>query len=77
LFGKISPFYANKRILVTGASGYLATNLIRWLKEINCIVIRMSRSGRLSSIKGHANIVDVTGDICTRETCRNKAVHPT
>jgi nucleoside-diphosphate-sugar epimerase len=70
LFGKISPFYANKRILVTGASGYLATNLIRWLKEINCTVVRLSRSGRLSPINGHANIVDVTGDICARETCQ-------
>ena len=61
--------YIGKRILVTGASGYLATNLILLLKEIDCTVIRLSRdSEKLSPANGIANIVDITGDICTRET---------
>lgn len=68
MFEEISSFYTKKRVLVTGASGYLATNLIYWLKKINCTIIRLSRSGRVSPVNGHANIVDVAGDMYAKET---------
>lgn len=59
--------FAGKRILITGASGYLANNLIHSLKHINCTIIRLSRNSKLSSISGIASIIDITGNICTRE----------
>lgn len=61
-------FFTGKRILITGASGYLATNLINRLEDINCTIIRLSRdSKRLFPVKGVANAVDIAGDIRARE----------
>lgn len=57
-------FFSGKRILVTGASGYLATNLINSLKNVECTIIRLSRdSARLVPINGIANILNITGAI--------------
>lgn len=61
-------YFAGKRILVTGASGYLATNLINSLKDVKCTIIRLSRSNKLLPVNGIVNIVDITGNICARET---------
>jgi UDP-glucose 4-epimerase len=60
-------YFTGKRVLITGASGYLANNLIHSLKHICCTIIRLSRNSKLSSISGIANIIDITGNICTRE----------
>ncbi len=60
--------FIDKKILVTGASGYLATNLIAVLKDVNCVIIRLSRGDSLVPIHGKADILDVTGDICTKKT---------
>jgi len=54
----------NKRILVTGASGYLATNLVRALKDVNCTLVRLSRRRDLPAVSGSAQVVDICGDIC-------------
>ena len=40
----LSKFYSKKRILITGASGYIAWNLIRQLAEFNCTIICFSRN---------------------------------
>jgi nucleoside-diphosphate-sugar epimerase len=64
----IRETFQSKRILVTGASGYLSTNLVQSLKDIDCTVIRLSRKDNLPPIKGEANIVDHQGDIVCRET---------
>lgn len=56
---------AGKRMLVTGGSGYLATNLIGLLTGIECQVLRVSRSeGKLVSLAaGIARIDDVSGNL--------------
>ncbi len=65
---QIKKEYRHKKILVTGASGYLATNLIHSLKDIDCTVIRLSRKNILPPIKGNAHIIDFHGDIICKET---------
>lgn len=56
-----------KRILVTGASGYLATNLVHQLKNIECTLLRVSRQTQLPPLQGNADIIDIPGDIRTRK----------
>jgi UDP-glucose 4-epimerase len=41
----INKFYENKRILITGASGYIAWNLVKHLMDFNCEIICLSRTG--------------------------------
>ena len=65
---QISTYYTGKKILVTGASGYLATSLINSLKTIDCTIIRFSRRSKLDPIIGGAHIVDIEGDICVRKS---------
>jgi len=59
-------FFNGKTVLVTGASGYIATNLINSLLHIPCTIVRLSRHGNLLPLKGMANVIDIVGDI--RET---------
>ena len=59
--------FIGKRILVSGASGYLATNLIHLLKDVTCHIIRLSRQSGLPMVKGAADIVDVGGNVCERD----------
>lgn len=42
----LSEFYYNKRILITGASGYIAWNLITRLVEFSCTIICFSRNNK-------------------------------
>ena len=67
---QILPHYTGKRILVTGASGYLATNLIHSLKNIDCTIVSLSRDSKLLPVNEIAKFVDITGDICRREVWR-------
>ncbi len=60
---KILPYYSGKRILVTGASGYLAWNFVNSLKDTFCTIIRLSRNGDLPAVDGKAKVVDVCGNI--------------
>lgn len=56
-------YFREKRILVTGASGYLATRLAAALKNVDCTLIRLSRSQSLASINSEAQVIDRCGDI--------------
>jgi UDP-glucose 4-epimerase len=58
--------YKNKTILITGGNGYLASNIIRVLKDVECTVIRLTRTGRLViPMDGICKIVDIQGDLQT------------
>lgn len=63
LDNQIQEYFTNKRILITGASGYIATNLIDVLKDVDCSMIRLSRKNSLQHVDGVANIEDIQGDI--------------
>jgi nucleoside-diphosphate-sugar epimerase len=56
-------FFNEKTVLVTGASGYIATNLINSLLHISCTIVRLSRHGNLLPLQGMANVIDIVGDI--------------
>lgn len=49
---KIISYFERRRILVTGASGYLATNLIHSVKDIDCTIVRLSKSSKFLPVKG-------------------------
>lgn len=56
--------YAGKCIFITGGAGYLATNLIHALKEIDCRIIRIDLPGtQFDPVNGPARIIDLFGDI--------------
>ena len=53
----LSEFYQGKRILITGASGYIAWNLIKKLVEYKCTLVCFSRSRKnIERQSGNANI---------------------
>lgn len=63
----MSPAYVNKKILITGGVGYLVTNLVAMLRDVDCHVFRLVRPGkRLVPIAGKAHIQDVEGNISDR-----------
>lgn len=65
----IAASYVGKRILVTGSSGYLASNLIESLKNTPCTICRLSRNAtRLIPVDGAAHVIDLTGDVSLRAT---------
>jgi len=66
-FRDISSYFTGKRIVVTGASGYLASNLVTAMRQINCSIIRISRKDNLPSIKGQASVTNICGDISLAE----------
>jgi len=53
-----------KKILITGSTGYLATSLITQLLDVECSIIRLSRSGaHFTPMGGKPHIQDIEGDI--------------
>ncbi|MBI5741428.1 MAG: NAD-dependent epimerase/dehydratase family protein [Nitrospirae bacterium] len=59
----VEDFYRDKRLLVTGASGFLASNLVEALRDTKCFIRRLSRGPRFSAVSGAASVEDMTGDI--------------
>lgn len=66
---QIQPHFTGKKVLITGASGFLATNLAGRIKDIDCTVIRLTRTpDKLAPIDGRAKFTDVKGDIADKHT---------
>ena len=58
----LSEFYHNKCILITGASGYIAWNLIRQLVEFDCTIVCFSRkANQVEKQNGKANFEFIEG----------------
>ena len=55
----------NQKILITGGTGYLATAVLRLLKDVRCEIVRLGRPGaRFPPVEGAAaRISDISGDI--------------
>jgi UDP-glucose 4-epimerase len=63
----VLDFYIGKRLLITGSSGFLATNLINILKNTDCYIRRLSRhSSGPKPLNCTAHIEDSAGDISNR-----------
>lgn len=66
---QIEAWYAGKRVLITGAGGYLATALTGVLQSSACRIVRLVRSPRtMPAVAGVATIDDMWGDIRDRKT---------
>lgn len=61
-------FYRDKRVLVTGSSGFLATGLVEALKDTRCFIRRLSRGGGFPAYAGAARIEDMRADIAEDAT---------
>ncbi len=56
--------YSGRRILITGGAGYIATNLIKLIKGIDCHIIRLDRPGAaFTPHDGRAIILDAAEDV--------------
>lgn len=54
---------SGRRVLVTGAAGYIAASVVRRLARVDCHVVRLSRRTSLAPPEGVAVFEDVTGDV--------------
>lgn len=59
--------FHNKKIMITGGAGYLATNLIAQLHDTNCHIIRIGRpGGKFVPLVGKFTLHDIGADIRER-----------
>jgi UDP-glucose 4-epimerase len=62
-----AQFYAGKRVVVTGALGFLGANLVSMLADYDCEVVRVAR--RIApALARRARMIDITGDVCHAAT---------
>jgi UDP-glucose 4-epimerase len=59
----IQEYLRGKNLLITGASGYLASNLAKFLQNIPCTLRRLTRKFTLPSLHGEAIVEDIQGEI--------------
>lgn len=56
--------FRDKHILITGGGGYLASYIVRLLKDVDCFVVRLGRPGALfSPVAGRAKVHNIVGDV--------------
>ncbi|MBF0450424.1 MAG: NAD-dependent epimerase/dehydratase family protein [Candidatus Magnetomorum sp.] len=65
------PFFQGKSIVITGASGYIASNLIAVLKTVPCKLFLHSRSATAHNINhdSKAEMHYVFGELCDKLMC--------
>jgi nucleoside-diphosphate-sugar epimerase len=57
-----------KNILITGGAGYLATNILYQMKDMNCHIIRFDRpDASFLPLEGKFSITDTKGDVRDRD----------
>ncbi len=62
--GGIAEAFSGKSILVTGGAGYLGTNLVHALKEVECNIFRLDKAdAAFEAVDGFAGVTDLKGDI--------------
>ncbi|MBT5716297.1 MAG: NAD-dependent epimerase/dehydratase family protein [Opitutae bacterium] len=59
----IQEYLRGKNLLITGASGYLASNLAKLLQNIPFTLRRLTRKSALPSLHGKAIVEDIQGEI--------------
>jgi UDP-glucose 4-epimerase len=60
----ILNFFTGKRLIITGASGYIGSQLVSALATTECTITRISRDKtKLAKIDGTAEIIDIEGSI--------------
>jgi nucleoside-diphosphate-sugar epimerase len=57
------PYYRDKKILVTGAAGYLGSGVINVLSSVSCEIVALTRKTNPSVPAGEAKVSFVQGDI--------------
>ena len=61
-------FLAGRRIVVTGAAGFIGANLVERIRDVDCHVVRAHRPGSPPDpVVGAAQIEDVPADVRERE----------
>lgn len=60
---EVESSLTDKKILITGASGYLASNLLDKLKNVDCDIVRVSRKSVLQNFQNKARLEDIRGDV--------------
>jgi UDP-glucose 4-epimerase len=64
----VADTFRGKSILITGGAGYLAYNLISFLKNTECSITRLDRQdAHLDTVVGAAQVTDLLGDVCDPE----------
>ena len=65
---EFNQFYSGKLILITGANGYIGSNIIKYLENIPCNIIMHTREITPVPVKCVAEFLNITGDIKNIET---------
>ena len=69
--------FRDKKILVTGGGGYLATNLVARLSNAPCHIIRLDRAGtRFVPMAGSSSVNDIERDIREKDSWDSIAPRP-
>lgn len=68
---KIHQHYHNKRVLITGAAGYIGSHLVNALSDIPCRIVRMSRKKLTPNKNTTATFYDLQADFLEFDDWKN------